>query len=164
MSHFNKKVAKSVIEVTKNVNKKGRLKGRNKKETKALRGMCPHHKLNKRGNLKPTLMSGEKGYCECSLCGARVRTKFYTNDEVDAIVGAFAELNSQAKYAAVATSAGSRAIDMTATAGIIAEAYPKVYKRIRNIAQSRNRSKNKKKRQDGSSAFGSWGRFNKKRY
>ena len=78
MAHYSKKVKnRPVIEVTKNLNKKGRIKGKNKKETKALKGMCVHHKLNNKGRIKPTLVGASKGYCYCSLCGARVPTKFF---------------------------------------------------------------------------------------
>ena len=44
--------SKALLQVTKSINKKGKLKGRNKKETKMLKGMCTHHKINKNGKVK----------------------------------------------------------------------------------------------------------------
>ena len=103
----NNRIPKNVIEVTKNLTKKGRLKGRNKKETRALRGMCPHHKVNKRGHIKPTLIPGGKGYCYCRMCKAKVPTKFFDDEYVKETADNMAEINSQAKYIAAAGNLGT---------------------------------------------------------
>ena len=38
--------------ITENLSKKGEIKGRNKRQTKVLRGACMHHVINRKGKVK----------------------------------------------------------------------------------------------------------------
>lgn len=150
---------KSVEQISKSVSKKGRLKGKNKKETKALIGMCPHHKYNKHGKIKPTIFSNDNEYCICSMCGKKFPASFYKNEELGEIVGAMSQLNNQNKYTAVATNAGTEMNDYFAQMGVMLMHYKKNSKKVRNVAEKQGRVKEKKKRtSNGSSMYGSWGR------
>ena len=150
---------KSVEQISKNVNKKGRIKGKNKRETKALIGMCPHHKYNKNGKLKPTIFSNDGEYCICSMCGAKFPASFYKNEEIGEIIGEMKVLNNQNKFSAVATNAGTEMNDFFAQFGVMLQHYKKNSKKVRNVAEKQGRVKEKKKQHNGgSSMYGSWGR------
>lgn len=145
--------------VTNALNKKGTLKGKNKKETKQLKAICPHHKFNKKGKLKPTIFNNGDGTCTCEMCGARFPASFYKNNELDDVVGGMQTLNDQAKYMAVSLGAGNETIEYFSQAGGILGKYKKAYKKIRNVAEKQNSVKKKKNKKGGygSSQYGSWG-------
>lgn len=153
------KYSKSLEKVSKSVTKKGKLKGNNKQETKALKGMCPHHKITKKGKLKPTVFNNGDGTCICKLCGERFPARFYNNDELHRIVGDMGTINNQAKYMATAIGAGPKSIDYFCEMGVRLKDYPKSYKKIRAVADKQGRAKAKKRRNNmgGSSQYGSWG-------
>jgi hypothetical protein len=152
----------ALVEVTKNINKKGRLKGKNKKETKALIGMCPHHRLNKHGKVRPTIIPSKDNTRICTMCAARFDAKFYTNEDVENVLGEMDRLNQQAKFMATAINAGDKTVDFFATTGVILKQYKKLYKRLRNVAQKqgsiRNKQKNKGNGYSNSASYGSWQR------
>lgn len=151
--------SKSVMQVTKHLTKKGRLKGKNKKETKALKGLCPHHKFTKRGKIKPTIFNADGHYCTCYMCGQEFRAGFYDDDEIKELVDGMKELNNQNKFTSVATNSGESMIDYFAQVGVALEQYVKNAKRVRNVASSASKAKRKKRRtRSGSSQYGSWGR------
>lgn len=153
------KRTKSVEMVSKCVNKKGRLKGKNKKETKVLIGSCPHHRYNKHGKIKPTIFSNDGEYCICTMCGAKFPASFYSNGEIGSIVGAMRQMNDQNKFTAVATNAGNEMNDYFSQFGVMLQYYKKNTKKLRNVAEKQGRVKDKKKRNNnGSSMYGSWGR------
>ena len=102
---------KVILKVSKYVDKKGRLKANSKKETKALRGLCPHHRLNKHGNMKSTIFNNDGEYCICTMCKAKFPADFYKDDEIDTLVKGMKELNNQNKFTAVATNSGENMID-----------------------------------------------------
>ena len=59
------------IQVTnKALTKKGRLKGKNKKETKALKNACMHHKINRKGKLKPAYFIQDN---DCTCLSGQIR-------------------------------------------------------------------------------------------
>lgn len=151
------KKAKSVIKVTKSLNKKGKLKGSNKKETKMLKGICPHHKITKKGKVVPTIFNNGD-YCICSICGGKFPASFYTNDEMDTIVGGMKEMNNQAKFMSIATNAGDQMSDYFATMGSMLVSFKKNAKKLRTVAEKQGSVREKKKkRNQGSSMYGSWG-------
>ena len=151
--------SKSIIQVTKHLNKKGRLKGKNKKETKALKGMCPHHKITKRGKVKPTIFNQDGKYCICYMCGQEFPMNFYKNEELDEIIGNMKELNNHNKYTSVATNSGDGMVDFFANVGVALEQYKKNAKRVRNVASKEHNVKRRRNNKaTGSSQFGSWGR------
>lgn len=153
--------AKNLIKVNNSLNKKGRLKGKNKRETKILRGICPHHRINKKGNIKPaTFIHDDK--CNCLMCKSRFRYEPYTNEEIHDIVDPLIELNNFNKFAAIATNAGDSMNDFFANVGAELEFYVKNSKKVRNLAQKQDavkgkRNKKNKNRYNGSSSYGSWG-------
>lgn len=153
--------AKSVLKVTKSIDKKGRLKGSNKKETKVLKGLCPHHRINKNGKVKPTIFSNDGEYCICTMCGAKFPAKFFTNDEIKTLVNDMKEMNNQNKYTAVATNSGDNMVDFFSQFGVMLQSYKKNTKKLRNVAEKQGNVRNKKKNKNGggngSSMYGSWG-------
>ena len=153
---------KMVMKVTKSLNKKGKLKGNTKKETKTLIGVCTHHKLNKKGRVKPTIFSNDGEYCICTMCGKKLPAKFYTNQEIGDIVGEMEMLNNQNKYTSVAINAGDKTVDYFCQMGSMLTSYKKNSKKVRNVAEKQNNVKTKKKGKgnnggNGSSMYGSWG-------
>ena len=150
--------AKSVIQVTKSLNKKGKLKGRNKKETKMLKGVCPHHRLNKHGKIKPTIFSNDGESIICELCGARFPASFFSNDAMKDIVSEMKSLNDQNKFTSVAIGAGDATVDYFAQMGVALQSYVKNSKKLRNVAEKQTKVKKKSKSSAGSGAYGSWGR------
>ena len=150
---------KAVIKVTKAINKKGRLKGHNKKEKKALRGACPHHKINKHGKIRPTIFSNDGEYCICTMCGQRFPAKFYSKQDMKDIVDQMKEFNNQNKYTAVAINAGDNMVDFFCNIGVSLESYVKNAMKAKNVAEKQGNVKDKKKNKNrnGSSMYGSWG-------
>lgn len=159
------KESKIVMQISKSVTKKGKLKGHNKKETKVLRAMCPHHKLNKHGKLKATIWVNDGEYCVCTLCNKKFPGNFYEENEISKIVNEMEELNNQNKFSAVATNAGEDAIRFFAESGVMLSKYKKMSKKTKNLAAKQNSMKNKKKNgrnYGGSSMYGSWGSNNRR--
>lgn len=150
--------SKALLQVTKSINKKGKLKGRNKKETKMLKGMCTHHKLNKNGKVRPKIFSNDNESMICELCGARFPGDFYADSEIKQIVNDMDTLNQQNKYMAVAAGTGDATIDYFAQMGAQLKSYIKNSKKLRNVAQKQSKVKKQKKKASGSAAYGSWGR------
>lgn len=151
------KRAKSVVKVTKCLNKKGKLKGSNKKETKLLKGVCPHHKINKKGKVVPQIFNNGD-YCICTMCQYKFPASFYTNDEIKDTVSDMKEMNNQAKFMSVATNSGDNMIDYFGQFGAMLESYTKNAKKLRNVAEKQGTVKSKKKkRNNGSNMYGSWG-------
>lgn len=159
-----------VVQTTKALTKKGKLKGKNKKETKVLRAMCPHHKINKHGKLKPTIWitKGDDGiaYSICTLCNKKFPAHFFSDDEIADIVENMELLNNQNKFSAVATNAGDDTVKFFAQEGVILSKYKKLSKKTRNLAkkQSSIYKKRKKDKNQGSFKYGSWSTNNKKNY
>lgn len=152
--------SKSIMKVTRSINKKGKLKGHSKKETKVLKGICPHHRLNKHGKVKPTIFSNDGEYCICTMCGYKFPAKFYTNGEIKNLVGEMKEMNNHNKFTSVATNSGDQMIDYFGQFGVMLESYAKNTKKLRNVAEKQGSVKNKKNRKNnnsGSSQYGSWG-------
>lgn len=156
--------SKLVTKITAMLNKKGKIKGKDKKETKTAKASCPHWKLNKKGKQVPNIdVIGD--YAICRGCGAKIPLQFYDNDHVKEIIGNMTELNNQAKFLSVATNSGEEMLGMFSKAGVLLALYKKQYKKIRKIAEKQSNitgkkgKKNKNKNGGGTSsdAFGSWG-------
>lgn len=154
---------KPVKLVTEALNKKGKLKGKNKKDKKMLQLICPHHKYTRKGKLHPTIFNNNDGSCICTLCGQTFPAKFYSNKDLGEAVGNIRSINEQAKYMAVATGAGNNTVDYFSNFAVSLGQYKKVYKKVRNVAEKRGNIRNKGKNKNnhssaGSSQYGSWGR------
>ena len=153
------KQIKQVALVTKNLNKKGTLKGKNKKETKYLKAICTSHKYNKKGTLKPTIINNGDGTCICSICGERFPANFFSKDNMHETMKDVNEITAQLKYMAVSTNAGPAAVDYICQTSAMLSQLPKMYKKVHSVAakQSKNNNNRKKKHSNGSSQYGSWG-------
>lgn len=142
---------------TKYMAKKGKLKGKNKKETKLLRGACVHHYYNKKGNLKP-LFFKQDDYMICNMCKAKVPLKFFSNEKIDKTVENMTLLNNHNKYTATAIGAGDKTVEYFSKMGADLTLYAKMSKKVRNIGKKAGTVKKKKKnkKRSGSQIYGSW--------
>lgn len=154
---------KLLVKITSMLNKHGEIKGKDKKETKALKGSCPHWKINKKGK-KVTNIKIIGDYGICKACGAKIPLHLYSNDEVKKTVNGFRDLNNQAKFLSIATNSGDEMVGLFSKQGVLLNLYKKNYKKIRKIAEKQDslkkgKKKNKNKGNGGASsdAFGSWG-------
>ncbi len=162
IKNSNKK-SKALILISKADRKHGKIKGKNKKETKQLRLMCPHYKITKKGHVKATIIpapgvdeNGHK-YCVCEQCGATVRTKFLTDEDVAKVIGDAMDMFQQLKY--MGTAVGSdKTVDLAAQVCVLLKAGKKGYLRTRDIAKKSGNMKKKKNKNNGrgSNFYGSW--------
>ena len=143
--------------LTKNTNKHGEIKGKNKKDTKRLRATCLHHKVNKHNKPKATIFSNDGEFCNCLMCKASFPAKFYSNQEISERLDDMIEMNEQCKYIAVATGAGDDIVNYYVQLNVLLSSYKKNTKKLRDIAEKQDRvGKKKKHNRGGSSAYGSW--------
>ena len=155
------KKSKTLMLIAKNVTKKGKIKGSNKKETKQLKLMCPHHRITKKGAVKKTLIPGgtdENGqYFVCELCKAKVYTKFFDDAKVEQTVGDMDALLQQLKFMGTASGA-NKVTDFAAQACVMNKHVKKSYIRTRNVLKKSGNVKKKKKNGNGngSNVYGSW--------
>ena len=162
MAHDNKhgKTFKAVSAVSKSLNKKGKIKGKNKKETKYLKRACTHHYYNRKGKLKAAFFNNSNGECICELCGRSFPTKPETKDEVRGRLESVLGLANQAVTAAVAGSLGEKAVDKFVNLKVLLEEFPKDYSRTMKAISKEDNIKKKKKNHNGggSSQYGGWSR------
>lgn len=152
---------KQVELVTKAISKHGKLKAENKKKKKMLKKICPHHKYNRHGKVKPTIFPDGDGACICTMCGATFPAKFFSNNEIKEIVGEMKSVNEQAKYLSVAVGAGQNTVDYHTDLAVKLGTFAKSYKKLRGVASKKDTIKKKKnKRSQGSAQYGSWGSRN----
>lgn len=148
---------KVVQKITKSVTKHGKIKGHNKKETKLLKGICPHHRVNKKGKQVPTIYNNGD-YCICTMCGEKFPADFYQKDEYKNILRDVREMNNQAKFMAVATNSGEKTVSYFCQFGGMLSSYSKMFKRVTHVAAKQGSVKSKKKKHNnGSNQYGSWG-------
>lgn len=150
----------SVISIIKqNTTKNGKIRGKNKKQTKVLRGACVHHTLTNKGKIKPTIYNDGKQTCTCRLCQASFKGRPYSKEEVAGKIKGAKEVINQLKYLAVAVNAGNDAVRYASEAGSILELLPKNYRKVASIAEKAESVRNKKKKKKNGSDFstiGSW--------
>ena len=163
MAHDNKhggKTIKAVSTISKSLNKKGKIKGKNKKETKYLKRACTHHYYNKKGKIKAAYFNNSNGECICELCGRSFPTKLETKDEVRNKLETAVGLVNQVSAAAVARSLGEKAVDKFVTLKVLLEEFPKDYSRVMKAVSKEENIKKKKKHHNnnggGSSQYGGW--------
>lgn len=152
------KNVKSFTTFNDHVSKKGKIKGKNKKETKILKGMCPHYRLGKNGKLKNMIVrQGDKMVCK--LCGEVFPARFFSDEELDKIIGDFKMSLNENKYITMYFNGGAKTTEYLMQLGGMISQYPKISKRLRDVAQKKGKIKNhkdKKKYQGGSSVYGDW--------
>lgn len=145
--------------ISQNITKNGKIRGKNKKQTRVLRGACVHHRLNKSNKCKPTISNDGKSMCTCRLCGGTFKGRSYSNEEIENKIKGAVEVNNQLKYMSVAVNAGNDAVRYSSELGSMLATFKKNYKKINSIAQKAESVKNKKKKKkNGSdySAMGGW--------
>lgn len=160
MASENKKI-KAVSAITKAMNKKGKIKGKNKKETKYLMRACTHHYYNRKGKLKPAYINDSNGSCVCELCGRKFPTKPETKAEVKDRVSPVLGLVNQFVTVSVAGDLGEKAIDTGVNLKVLLEEFPKHYSRAMKAVSKADNIKKKKNNNGGgggSSQYGGWSR------
>lgn len=125
--------------------KKGKLKGKNKKETRILKGACTHHIIGKNGKIKPMYHNDGNGRCICRMCGGSWKAKMYNDDDLERIIGKTEDVNNQSKMIVQAIGADKSTIRYFSEFGSMLKLYSKTYNNIRRIAEKQDSMKRKKK-------------------
>jgi len=147
----------SVISTIKQHTKKGKIRGKNKKQTKILIGACPHHTTNSKGKIKPIISNDGKQWCTCRLCKASFKGRPYKNEELDNKLKGAIEVINQGKYLSVAVGAGNDTIRYFTELGSMLALAKKYYKRVSSLAEKVESIHNKKKKKKNGSDFGTMG-------
>ena len=152
------KLEGNIINVIDQHTKKGKIRGKNKTQTKILVGACPHHTFNGKGKLKTTLGNNGKNKCTCRRCKADFEPRTYTKEEVIKKIAGAKEVVNQMKYLSVAVKAGPEAVKFSTEAGSILELLPKFYRKTAKIAEKSEsvRKKRKNKKHSSANDYGSW--------
>lgn len=150
-----------VATVTNNLNKHGEIRGENKKQTKILRAACPHHKINKKGKIKPTVYNDGNGNCTCYLCGAKFGTKLYSKEETKEMCGKVKKILDQARFMNQAADLGKESGTYLAKLSVDLSALPKTYGKIKKAVERTEHIKNRKKKNrngnnNSGSSYGAW--------
>lgn len=136
----------------------GKIKGKNKKETKLLKLGCTHHIYNKKGRLKAQIRNNGDGTCACRMCKHNFPTKLASPNTIEESVGGVQKYVDQAKFLNIAIDGGTEADKFLVDYAIMTGQFPKVYSKIAKIANKRDTVKKKKKnRSAATSSLGSWG-------
>jgi len=150
----------SVVSVIKaNTTKKGKIQGRNKHETRIMKGACPHHTINKKGKIVPTLVSDRDNskYRICRLCGARVEPTTYTKDELSKKLQGAIDVDNNMKFLSVAANSGESMVRFSSELGSMLKLVKKYYRSIAKTVEKREKIKNKNnKKNRGNDSLGSW--------
>lgn len=154
---------KSTVQaVTNSLNKHGEIRGDSKKETKNLKAMCPHHKVTKKGKIKPTVINDGRGTCICEMCGHRFPTKLYSSEDTHAAVDAVTTILDQARFMAEAADLGKDTKMYLARTSVDIAHLPKTYGKIRHVTEKNDAIKKHKKKnrgnevRGGSESYGAW--------
>lgn len=151
------KKVKSFTTFNDHISKKGKIKGKNKKETKILKGMCPHVKISKKGKVKNMIINNRKGACVCQLCGKTFPANFYSDEDYARIIDDFEKSVNQTKFMAVQVNGGTKTIDYTMQLGGMLSQYKKIATRLRDISKKQGKVKDKHKKRDTSrNVYGEW--------
>ena len=149
-----------VRRVSNSLNKHGEIsKGKNGKNLKA---SCPHHKINKKGKIKPATINNGNGECTCEMCGAVISTRLYNKDDLNKICGDFKGLLDQSRYITVAANLGDDTMGYLTDLSVKASHFKKCYKRIKKTVEKTEKTKGRRKKRSGSgdgassSSYGGW--------
>ena len=143
--------------ITKSLTKKGKIKGRNKKETKMLTYACPHNKLNKKGEIVPQIETVGK-MLRCRMCHAEFSGHIYMDDEIRKMLKNTMYLINQMKFMMPALKADKDTQRFVTQLAVSMEQVPKIYHRIRKVADKRTEMQRKKKNKQNrdNDGYGSW--------
>lgn len=148
----------SVRLITNSLSKKGRIRGKSKKETRLLLATCPHHVYSKKGKIKPTI-DYDNGMCTCYLCSATFSAAPYDNGEFNKKHKDMTEIIDQAKFMSVEIGGGAETDEFLSSYAAQHKKFKKVYNKITDVAVKQSKikkSKKKKSNSGGSSRYGSW--------
>lgn len=149
----------AVMTITNALTKKGKIKGRNKKETKLLRDSCVHHLWDKRERcyISP-IFSNADGTRVCEMCGAKFSSHFYENAELKNVIRPMLELTNQLKFMTVAIGADNKTVDAVVQAHVLNKRLAEIYKNCRKVAASKSKVKKYKKgkKHQALNQYGSW--------
>ena len=149
---------KEIVMVDKSLNKHGRIKGKNKKDTQLKKASCVHHKYNRKGNVKSTCFAINDHQLCCRRCGAIINTVNYTKKDVKEAIEPVIDIIETNKFVATAVNAGQGVISYLVQEELMLKKLPKVSGKLSKIASKRSNVKNRKKKNDSydSSKYGSW--------
>ena len=144
--------------VTECLNKKGKIKGKSKKQTLILKGACTHHKINNKGKARQQVYVQNR-VAHCKMCSASFRTDLYTEEELVKVLDRMKELNNQAKFMVKAIDGGRELEHFFSSMGANLNLYSKFYKNVAKVVDKIDNRKKKKKGKNfgGSSEFGTFG-------
>ena len=149
MAHENKnnKNLKAVAAVSKALKKNGKLKGKNKKETKYLKKACVHHYYNKNGKIKKDFFNNNDGKCICNICGRSFPTKIETKDTIREYTGILRSYVDQGLVAAISGDQGEKIVNKFVNLNVALAEFAKDYSRTMKAISKEDRMKKKKKKQ-----------------
>ncbi len=149
--------------ITKSLDKHGRIKGKNKKETKKLKDECFHHIKSKKHKIKPDIQNDGQGTCTCYACNHKFRTHTYSKDDMRDLCDNFMEVVDQAKYITVAANLGRNAEEYLVHLTGAVRTFPKFYTKAVKVVSKEESTKKRKKRKNSndwrstdSYQYGSW--------
>lgn len=148
-----------VATVTDSLNKHGEIRGSSKKETKNLKAMCPHHKITKKGKIKPTIYNDGQGTCTCEMCGAKFTTHLYSKEESNKVIGKMKMMLDQARFMNQAADTGKETGLYLAKLSVDLSHFGKTYGRMKKAVErteDMKKRKNKSRNNAGGSNYGSW--------
>lgn len=143
--------------VSRNVGKHGKLQG-NKQEKSALRSICEHHIISKKGKKVKAKLEIHGKNCTCSICKETFPTRFYTDQDYDAAYAPFKAVLSQSKLMAASTNADLKTQQEICELNLRADRHRKIYRNLRKVAQKKDKieKRQKDKKREKKSSFGAW--------
>ena len=83
--------------------------------------------------------------------------RFYTDEEMEKIIGDFKKTLNENKYIAVQVNGGVKTTEYLMQLGGMVSQYNKISKRLRDVAQKKGKVKSRKdKNRRGNNVYGSW--------
>lgn len=148
---------KKLIEFhTSCLNKRGELKGKNKKETRIIRDTCMHHKIGRKGKLK-SRVDVQESQAHCTMCGHDFTAEPYSKEDRKKVIGEIREFADHTKFIAAAVGADENTLRHLAEFSVGIDNINKINKQCTKIVKKTDQiSKKKKKNRETSSQLGSW--------
>ena len=143
--------------ITEHTNKNGKLRG-SKKEKAALRSICEHHTISKKGKKVRARLDVHDRNCTCKICQEKFSLDFYSDQQYDKAYAPYKAILSQGKLLAVATNADLKTQQEICELNLRADRYKKIYGNLRKAGEKRQKIKDKKKKENKkpNGTFGAW--------
>lgn len=143
--------------LSQHVTKNGKIVG-SKKEKQAMRSICEHHVISKKGKKVKAKLNIHGKQCECEICKDRFPTTFYSDQDYDKAYQPYKAVLSQGKFMAASTNADMKTQQEICELNYRADRFKKVYQNLRKVAEKKDRIDKKKneKKNGGRSAFDVW--------